>query len=118
MTMIRPSRFFWSTVLVTTLLGVASCSSKAKTDLQYQGAPLPRPDRILVHDFGYPPGLDGTPRTETELENGRKVASVVTQHLVKEIRDMGLPVARGVDERVRHPGRPGREVADRLSRDA
>jgi hypothetical protein len=77
--------------------------------LHQYGGSLPRPDRILVYDLAFSPGaveLDsgmaeritgatqGTPRTFAEMESGRKVASVLSEHLVVEIRRMGLPAQR------------------------
>jgi hypothetical protein len=75
----------------------------------YDGALLPRPDRILVYEFSH--SLDrvelnpqispgAPPRTATSLEAqkhevGRRVASVLAEHLVKELRSMGLHVEPG-----------------------
>ena len=75
---------------------------------EYDGGPLPRPDRVLVYDFAYSPGqvrldrgvsaqvaqaMKGEPRTGQELGTGRQVSEVIAEHLVKSIRDMGLPAS-------------------------
>jgi Domain of unknown function (DUF4410) len=57
--------------------------------LNQYGGPIPRPDRIT--EAG-----GGLPRTFEEMEVGRKVASVFSEHLVAEIRRMGLPAQRAV----------------------
>jgi hypothetical protein len=90
---------------------VVNCLSGCTTvqQLSQYGGPVPRPDRILVYDLIVSPGaveLDsglaeriqeatqGTPRTLEEMEVGRKVAAVLSEHLVAEIRRMGLPAQR------------------------
>jgi hypothetical protein len=93
-----------SWVAVSCLAGCTTVQS-----LNQYGGPVPRPDRILVYDLAVSPGaveLDsgmaerikeatqGTPRTFGEMEVGRKVASVLSEHLVAEIRRMGLPAQR------------------------
>lgn len=89
-------------------LALSACTT-VKVVKEYQGGPLPRPHRVLVYDFAYSPGqvdldrgvsarvaqaLDSSPRSAQELDLGRKVAEVVSEHLVKEIREMGLPAQR------------------------
>ena len=93
------------------IIGMASaCAStdvrEVSTDIS---GPLPRPDRVLVYDFAVSPeevrldrGLSaraaaaakGTSRTEQEITTGRKVASALSEHLVKEIRKLGLDAER------------------------
>lgn len=90
---------------------MVNCLSGCTTvqQLSQYGGPVPRPDRILVYDLTVSPGaveLDsglaeriqeatqGTPRTLEEMEIGRKVAAVLSEHLVAEIRRMGLPAQR------------------------
>ena len=80
-----------------------------KTEGQYSGGPLPKPDRILVYPFAYSPSqvrldrgltpeiersIQGSSRTAKELETGARLAGLVADHLVKEIRAMGLPAQR------------------------
>jgi hypothetical protein len=105
---IRASRCVW-VVPVGLVLGALGCTTVQTVD-QYDGGPLPRPDRIVVEEFAYSPSqvklmrgitpeledaLNGSPRTAQQLEVGSKVANVLAEHLVKEIRDMGLPAERG-----------------------
>jgi hypothetical protein len=75
----------------------------------YNGALLPQPDRILVYEFSY--SLDQvklTPkvspgaarRTASSIESqklavGREVSRVLAEHLVKELRKMGLAAEPG-----------------------
>jgi hypothetical protein len=90
------------------LFVVAGCAS-VETTSEYGGAGLPRPDRILVYDFAYSPGqvtLDpglsakltearkGEPRSVEELDVGRKAAHALAEHIVHEIRKLGLPAER------------------------
>ena len=90
---------------------VVNCLSGCTTVQPFSqyGGPVPRPDRILVYDLTVSPGaveLDsglaeriqeatqGAPRTLEEMEVGRKVAAVLSEHLVTEIRRLGLPAQR------------------------
>src|SRR5439155_1754383 len=67
---------------------------------------LPKPQLIVVHDFGVTPGdvaLDSaigarltqmaqsTPASEQEVKVGREVARIVRESLVKEISKLGIP---------------------------
>lgn len=76
-----------------------------RTTQQYEGGPLPRPGRVWVSDFAVTPdeveldrGLSarvyeaakGTPRSEQEIEIGQKVASGLSDELVKKIRKLGM----------------------------
>jgi hypothetical protein len=96
------------TVLTVGMMsGCASTSVRTvETDISGQ---LPRPDRVLVYDFAVSPeevqldrGLSaravaatqGTSRTEQEIATGRKVASTLSDHLVQEIRKLGLDAER------------------------
>ena len=96
-----------SLALVFAALG---CTS-AQVTREYRGERLPRPDRVLVYDFAYSPGqieLDHSvskkimnlgndePRASQELHVGEAVARALSEHLVKEIRELGLPAQRAV----------------------
>jgi hypothetical protein len=102
--------------LLKTALGLGvfcalvSCTS-VQTVSEYSGGPLPRPDRVLVSDFAVSPeevkldggisarafaAAKGTSRTEQEMEIGRKVASSLSEQLVKEIRKLGLSAERAM----------------------
>src|SRR5262245_56389070 len=84
--------------------------------------PLPRPDRVLVHDFAVSladvklnsgPGarllrrLSSTPPSDEQARLGRQVAAAFAEELVKEIREMGLAAERAP----RGPGLPDRMLA-------
>jgi hypothetical protein len=71
----------------------------------------PRPNHIWVYDFAATPAevpadsaLAGqhvehpTPQTPEQIATGRQVGAEITTQLVAEIRDMGLPAARGSSE--------------------
>jgi len=103
------SRFDWSLAAGLAVLGFLGCTTTQVVQ-RYDGGPLPRPDRILVYEFAYSPSqikltrgisadieqaMSGTPRSVKELEVGGKVARVLQERLVKEIRDMGLPAQMG-----------------------
>ena len=92
------------------ILALAGCgSTKVTTQMTDISGPLPRPDRVLVYDFVVSPedvkldrGLSaraidaakGTSRTEQEIQTGQAVASALSEHLVKEIRKLGLDAER------------------------
>jgi hypothetical protein len=98
------------------MLGMAGAcaSTQVETVTTDISGPLPRPERVLVYDFAVSPeevrldrGLSaraaeatqGTSRTEQEIETGRKVASALSVHLVKEIRNLGLDAERAFGPR-------------------
>ena len=93
-------------VMGLALAGVTGCARTSVENVNVQAAGLPRPQVIVVHDFGVSPGdvsLDsaigaritemakGTPEADEQLKVGREVAKVVTENLVKEIRKLGIP---------------------------
>jgi len=93
-------------VMGLALAGVTGCARTSVENVNVQAAGLPRPQLIIVHDFGVSPGdvsLDsaigaritemakGTPEADEQLKVGREVAKVVTENLVKEIRKLGIP---------------------------
>ena len=91
--------------LVAALTG---CASTTVSDREtYRGGRIPRPDRILVHDFAaaspdLPSWSDARqrhpapshPRTPEEIAAGRELGALVSSELVEEIREMGIPAAR------------------------
>ena len=94
--------------LLVLVHSVAGCT-RVQDEHTYAGAPLPRPDLIVVHDFAVTPeevglryGLvarmeerfDTEPRSEQERDVGRQVADALAESLVTEIRDLGLPAER------------------------
>jgi len=91
------------------LVGLLACSSTTLESARlYTGPPLPRPQQILVHDFSYAPeqveldpginpqieGVSGPALTAQQREVGRLVSKVLSQRLVSELREMGLPAER------------------------
>jgi hypothetical protein len=73
-----------------TLVILSGCASTKVTSQQaYTGAALPRPDRIIVHDFGATPGevpgdsalaaeaAGATPQTAEEVETSHKLGAEV-----------------------------------------
>ncbi|WP_162559982.1 DUF4410 domain-containing protein [Methylotetracoccus oryzae] len=88
---------------------LAGCAGSSVTSHQnYASSKRPRPDHILVYDFGATPddvdagsSLQGkvtshdTPQTSEQVAAGRKLGAEVAEELVAEIRRMGLPAARG-----------------------
>src|SRR3712207_2645049 len=110
-------------MLLRPLLGLfalailAGCASTEVTSRQaYEGPKLPRPDRILVQDFGATPGeipsdsalaaepAAATPQTEADIELGHRLGSAIAEELVADLQGMGLPAVRAADEA---PARPG-----------
>jgi hypothetical protein len=93
-------------VLALTVL--AGCAQTTVTSRQpYEGGPIARPSRIIVHDFAATPAdvpadswvagqyaQPTTPQTSEETELGRKLGAQVAQELVAEIQAMGLPAVR------------------------
>lgn len=87
---------------------LAGCASTTVTSRQeYEGGPIARPKRIIVHDFAATPAdvpaasfvagqytPPSTPHTAQEIELGRKLGAQVAQELVAEIQAMGLPAVR------------------------
>jgi hypothetical protein len=84
---------------------VAGCASTKVTQREeYQGAKLPKPERIRVYNFaashsdiptwaagaGHYAGQE-PPQTAEQLDAGRKLGDEVAKQLVSEIRAMGLP---------------------------
>src|SRR5688572_16354208 len=90
---------------------VAGCASTEITERQrYEGAPLARPDRIIVHDFTANPAevppestfaaeMAGAPvPTSEQLEVGRELGAQVASELVTELRALGLPAVRAAGQ--------------------
>jgi hypothetical protein len=104
----RASRAIVSLLAGLAILGLLGCTN-VETVQQYEGAPLPRPDRLLVYEFAYSPSqvkLDpgvspefepetASSLTAQQLEVGRRLSKVLAEHLVKEFRDMGLAAFTG-----------------------
>jgi hypothetical protein len=101
---------------LTILCAVALAAGCAPTNVQQQTTTytqLPRPDLVMVYDFAVSPdevkldtGLSaelmqkyaahkGTPPTAQEIQLGHKVANVVADEIVKQIRTYGIRAERG-----------------------
>jgi Domain of unknown function (DUF4410) len=103
---LRPARP--AVALLTLTLLVAGCT-RVQPEQTYAGAPLPRPDLVLVDDFAVAPdevelryglvarieeSFDTEPPSQQERDVGRQVAQALAESLVAEIRDLGLPAER------------------------
>ena len=89
-----------------TLAGLAGCARTSVEQGNVQAFGLPRPQLIIVHDFGASPSavaldtaigarilevVKGHPEADEQLKIGEAVAKVVTENLVKEISKLGIP---------------------------
>jgi hypothetical protein len=104
----RP-KWKWAGWLAVFLL-VGCAPTKVETTREYTGKePLARPNRVLVSDFAVSPDdaslnsaigaklanlVKGSPKNEEQLKVGRAVAKALSEGLVKEIQDLGLPAER------------------------
>jgi len=101
---------------------LAGCSSTEVTKRQaYEGDTLPRPDRIIVHDFTADPdkvppqssfanqSADTLTPTSEQREVGQKLGAEIAKELVADLKDMGLPA-------VRAEGQPAPQVNDIVMR--
>jgi len=85
---------------------IAACARTSVENVSSRAIGLPKPQLIVVHDFGVSAGdvaLDSgvgarlklmireTPAAEEEVKIGREVARIVTENLVKEISKLGVP---------------------------
>ena len=94
------------------LFVAAGCSSTEVTERKtYEGEPLARPDRIIVHDFtanpaDVPPGsafaveqaVASTPPTAEQLAMTDKLGAEVAKQLVAELREAGLPAVQAAGQ--------------------
>jgi len=114
--MTKPTHTKLLALALVAILGTAGAcaSTDVRTVSSDISGPLPRPDRVLVYDFYVAPeevkldqgisarvaeAAKGTPRTEQEIATGRKVASALSEHLVKEIQNLGLDAERAFGPR-------------------
>jgi len=96
----------WGIIVIGSLVGCGR--TQVNTLVTYPGG-LSRPDRVLIYDFALKPDdvltdgtigkrlfhvLEGESKTEEELKVGTAVAYALSEKLVKEIRDLGLPTER------------------------
>lgn len=101
------TRFAFCAVALVAAVGCAS--SKSTSHPLAVGEKFPRPGHIWVYDFAATPAeipadsaLAGqhsehpAPQTPEEIATGRKVGAQLAMDLVEEIRNMGMPGARGL----------------------
>ncbi len=92
-------------------MGCASVETRT-SPVSLGGERLVKPERTLIYDFAISPeqvqldegimrsisetvqGKEGTPKTQKELEVGRKVARALSEHLVKELGKYGILAER------------------------
>lgn len=100
------------TLWIPVLLAALGCASVAVGDRdEYRGEKLPRPGRIIVHDFAATPSdlpswseervhfTDGSgDQTAEDLAKGRELGAKVAEALVEKIAEMGLPGVRAADQ--------------------
>ncbi len=98
------------------LVLVTGCASTEVTNRKtYAGAPLPRPDRILVYDFTADPdkvppessfaGRNAGKPTPEQLQVTEQVGAEVAKQLVADLREAGLPAVQAA-------GQPAPKVND------
>ncbi len=95
---------------IAVLLAAGCATTKVETLKEYSGKdPLPRPTRVLVHDFAVSPdelslnsgplaklarAVAGTPQQEEQLKVGRAVARALSEALMKELEELGFSAER------------------------
>lgn len=93
---------------VAALLLLAACASTEVTERQvHEGEPLPRPDRILIHDFVATPDdlpadsaleAEPTPMTDEQEATAREIGAAVAEALVTKLQGVGLPAVRAAGQ--------------------
>jgi hypothetical protein len=88
------------------LLGSSSCGRTSVESVDVKAVGLPRPQLIVVHDFGVTAAsvaldraigaraleaVKDEPEVQAHLKIGEEVAKVLTENLVKEIAKLGIP---------------------------
>jgi hypothetical protein len=106
--MTRRARRVWAIWLAAgvALAGLAGCARTSVENVNVRAVGLPKPELIVVHNFGVTPGdvaldraigerlvqvVKEAPASEQELQIGREVARIVAENLVKEIGRLGIP---------------------------
>jgi hypothetical protein len=103
--------------LLFALVVLAGCASTQVTSRQaYTGPTLPRPERIIVNDFGATPAdvpadsalaaeaAAATPQTAEDLEVGRRLGAEIAGQLAAKLRESGLPAVQAVGQPTPQPG--------------
>ena len=111
----RVNRQWREMIQLTCLIALAATVGCASVDVtqndRYQGEKLPRPDRIIVHDFAATPADlpswseastrfagENASLTPDELEAGRTLGTLVATNLVARIEAMGLTANRAAGQ--------------------
>ncbi len=94
----------FATLPMAALLLLAACTTTEVTERQvFVDEPLPRPDRIFVHDFVATPAdlpdhsaleTQTVPLTEEQAATARALGAAVAQALVANLQGVGLPAVR------------------------
>lgn len=103
------SHFAFATLCLAVLGLMTACVSTKVISPVQDHASLTKPKQILIYDFAVSPQefkldrgianqlrqlVDTTPRSERELELGRKVAEALSKHLVADVGALGIPAVR------------------------
>src|SRR5688500_2395042 len=106
-----PERRLGSCAFTAIAVGLAlaaftGCARTSVENVNVKAHGLPRPQLVVVHDFGVSPSavaldtavgsriidaVKGHPEADEQLKIGQEVARVVTENLVKEITKLGIP---------------------------
>jgi hypothetical protein len=99
-------------ILGLALVGVAGCGRTSVESVDVKSTSLPRPQLIVVHDFGASASavaldsaigarvmesLKGNQEVQDHLKVGQEVAKILTENLVKEIGRLGIPAVAAAD---------------------
>ena len=89
-----------------TLIGLSGCGRTSVESVDVRAGGLPRPQRIVVHDFAVSASavaldsaigaraleaVKGEPEVQAHLRIGEEVAKTLTENLVREIGKLGIP---------------------------
>ncbi|HVM96318.1 MAG TPA: DUF4410 domain-containing protein [Candidatus Acidoferrales bacterium] len=109
--MLKQYSVIGATLLACTALVSGCASTQILSRQQYEGARLPRPDRIIIHNFAASPedipawsakagqlAAPATPPTPEELQVGRQLGMEVAKQLVTELKEAGLPAVQAEDQ--------------------
>jgi hypothetical protein len=102
----RSGRVVGAVVVGLALLGVSSCGRTSVENVDVRATALPRPQLVVVHDFGVSAdavaldralgarvleAVKNEPEIQAHRKVGEEVAKVLTETLVKEIGKLGIP---------------------------
>src|SRR5262245_28620015 len=102
----------WALVLALAaiLAGAGCASTRVVSQERLVNERLPRPDHILVYNFGATPAdvpadsalttytkENPAPQSPEEIAKGRDLGAQMSSELIERIRDMGMPAMKGLD---------------------